>query len=116
MPTIVTKEECRRYSGRRRANQQYNFDNIGQALVVVFVASTADNWQDTMYNGIDTVDVGKNMIYGYNMWNSIYYVIATMLSCFFWANMLPPRWWISTPRRARQRAFSRWKRISRARS
>ena len=86
MPTIVTKEECRRYNGTW-ANQQYNFDNIGQALVVVFVASTADNWQDTMYNGIDTVDVGKNMIYGYNMWNSIYYVIVTMLSCFFWANM-----------------------------
>ena len=86
MPKIVTKEECRRYNGTW-ANQEYNFDNIGQALVVVFVASTADNWQDTMYNGIDTVDIGKNMIYGYNMWNCIYYVVVTMLSCFFWANM-----------------------------
>ena len=40
-----------------------------------------------MYDGIDSVDVGKNMIYEYNLWNAMYYVIVTMLSCFFWANM-----------------------------
>ena len=68
-------------------NTEYNFDNIGQALVVVFITSTADNWQDTMYTGIDSVDVGKNLVYDYNLWNSLFYVIVTMLSCFFWANM-----------------------------
>ena len=86
MPTIVTKQECEFYNGTW-ANTEYNFDNIGQALVVVFITSTADNWQDTMYTGIDSVDVGKNLVYDYNLWNSLFYVIVTMLSCFFWANM-----------------------------
>ena len=86
MPTIVTKSECEFYNGTW-ANTEYNFDNIGQALVVVFITSTADNWQDTMYTGIDSVDVGKNLVYDHNLWNSLFYVIVTMLSCFFWANM-----------------------------
>ena len=86
MPTIITKQECEFYNGTW-ANTEYNFDNIGQALVVVFITSTADNWQDTMYTGIDSVDVGKNLIYDHNLWNCLYYVIVTMLSCFFWANM-----------------------------
>ena len=79
MPTIVTKQECEFYNGTW-ANTEYNFDNIGQALVVVFITSTADNWQDTMYTGIDSVDVGKNLVYDYNLWNSLFYVIVTMLA------------------------------------
>ena len=86
MPEIVTAEQCEAYGGTW-ANTEYNFDSIGQSLVVVFITSTADNWQDAMYDGIDSVDVGKNMIYEYNLWNAMYYVIVTMLSCFFWANM-----------------------------
>ena len=86
MPTIVTKQECEFYNGTW-ANAEYNFDNIGQAFVVVFITSTADNWQDTMYTGIDSVDVGKNLVYNNNLLNSLFYVIVTMLSCFFWANM-----------------------------
>ena len=40
-----------------------------------------------MYTGIDAVDVDKNLVYDENPWASAYFVIVTMLSCFFWANM-----------------------------
>jgi|TARA_B110000977_G_scaffold67519_2_gene91660 hypothetical protein len=83
---LFYQSQCEQFNGTW-ANTEYNFDNIGQALVVVFITSTADNWQDTMYTGIDSVAVGKNLVYDYNLWNCLYYVVVTMLSCFFWANM-----------------------------
>ena len=86
MPLVVTKADCAALNGTWR-NSEYNFDNIGQALVVVFITSTADNWQDVMYTGIDAVDVDKNPVYDENPWASAYFVLVTMLSCFFWANM-----------------------------
>ena len=86
MPPVVTKADCAALNGTWR-NSEYNFDNIGQALVVVFITSTADNWQDVMYTGIDAVDVDKNPVYDENPWASAYFVLVTMLSCFFWANM-----------------------------
>ena len=86
MPPVVTKADCLALNGTW-ANNEYHFDNIGQALVVVFITSTADNWQDVMYTGIDAVDVDKNLVYDENPWASAYFVIVTMLSCFFWANM-----------------------------
>jgi hypothetical protein len=86
MPTIVTQQECEFYNGTW-ANAVYNFDNIGHALVLVFITSTADNWQDAMYTGIDSVGIGKNLVYDNNLANGVFYVVLTMLSCFFWANM-----------------------------
>ena len=44
-------------------NNEYHFDNIAQALVVVFITSTADNWQDIMYSGVDAVGVDYNPQY-----------------------------------------------------
>jgi hypothetical protein len=86
MPVIVTKQDCWALNGTW-ANQEYHFDSIGQALVVVFITSTADNWQDIMYSGIDAVGQGKNLVYDHSLVNAIYFVVVTMLSCFFWANM-----------------------------
>lgn len=86
MPEIVTKQDCLEYNGTW-ANQEYHFDSIGQSLVVVFISSTADNWQDIMFTGIDSVGQGKNLKYDHSLVNAIYFVVITMLSCFFWANM-----------------------------
>jgi len=55
--------------------------------VVVFITSTADNWQDVMYTGVDSVGIGKHPVYDNNLFNALYFVVVTMLSCFFWANM-----------------------------
>ena len=60
MPPVVTKADCAALNGTWR-NSEYNFDNIGQALVVVFITSTADNWQDVMYTGIDAVALNHYM-------------------------------------------------------
>ena len=35
----------------RWRNQRYNFDNLGQALMSLFVLASKDGWVDIMYNG-----------------------------------------------------------------
>jgi hypothetical protein len=40
-------------------NHRYNFDNLGQALMSLFVLSSKDGWVSIMYQGIDAVGVGE---------------------------------------------------------
>ena len=54
---ISTKADCLSYPGNRWRNQRYNFDNLGQALMSLFVLASKDGWVDIMYNGLDAVAV-----------------------------------------------------------
>ena len=58
---ITTKEECLRYPENRWRNQRYNFDNLGQALMSLFVLASKDGWVDIMYNGLDAVGVDQQV-------------------------------------------------------
>ena len=59
---ITTKAECLRYPENRWRNQRYNFDNLGQALMSLFVLASKDGWVDIMYNGLDAVGVDQQVI------------------------------------------------------
>jgi hypothetical protein len=41
--------------GNRWVNHKYNFDNLGQALMSLFVLSSKDGWVSIMYQGLDAV-------------------------------------------------------------
>ena len=58
---ITTKAECLRYPENRWRNQRYNFDNLGQALMSLFVLASKDGWVDIMYNGLDAVGVDQQV-------------------------------------------------------
>lgn len=38
-------------------NRKYNFDDLGQALMALFVLSSKDGWVNIMYTGLDAVGV-----------------------------------------------------------
>ena len=59
---ITRKAECLRYPENRWRNQRYNFDNLGQALMSLFVLASKDGWVDIMYNGLDAVGVDQQVI------------------------------------------------------
>ena len=40
---------------------RYNFDNLGQALVSLFVLASKDGWVEIMYDGIDAVGVDQQV-------------------------------------------------------
>ena len=58
---ITDKADCLLYPGNRWINQQYNFDNIFNALMALFVLSSKDGWVDIMYHGLDAVGLDKQV-------------------------------------------------------
>ena len=40
----------------------YNFDNLGQALMSLFVLSSKDGWVTIMYQGLDAVGLDQQVL------------------------------------------------------
>ena len=58
---ISTKSECLQFPENRWKNQKYNFDNLGKALMSLFVLASKDGWVDIMYHGLDAVGVDQQV-------------------------------------------------------
>ncbi|CAF3665036.1 unnamed protein product, partial [Rotaria sp. Silwood1] len=84
---IITRQQCEEMPDHRWKNQQYNFDNLGQALLCLFVLSSRDGWVQMMYNGIDAVDVDIQPIRNYNTARLLYFISFLLLVGFFVLNM-----------------------------
>ena len=87
MKNVRTKEDCLRNPQNQWVNSQYNFDNLGQALMALFVLSSKDGWVQIMYTGIDAVGVDKQPIENYNEWMLVYFISFLLLVGFFVLNM-----------------------------
>uniref|UniRef100_A0AAF5DMJ9 Voltage-dependent T-type calcium channel subunit alpha n=1 Tax=Strongyloides stercoralis TaxID=6248 RepID=A0AAF5DMJ9_STRER len=84
---VTTKNDCLAISGNKWVNHRYNFDNLGQALMSLFVLSSKDGWVSIMYQGIDAVGVDMQPIENHNEWRMIYFISFLLLVGFFVLNM-----------------------------
>lgn len=84
---ITTKADCLKYETNRWINPQFNFDNLGAALITLFVLATKDGWVQIMYSGIDAVGVDKQPITNYNEWMLFYFISFLLLVGIFVLNM-----------------------------
>ncbi|CAF0833175.1 unnamed protein product [Rotaria sordida] len=84
---VTTRQQCEAMSDHRWQNQQYNFDNLGQALLTLFILALKDGWVQIMYNGIDAVDVEMQPIKNYSEAKSIYFISFILVVGFFVLNM-----------------------------
>uniref|UniRef100_A0A7E4V1W1 Voltage-dependent T-type calcium channel subunit alpha n=1 Tax=Panagrellus redivivus TaxID=6233 RepID=A0A7E4V1W1_PANRE len=84
---VHTKAECLMDKNNRWVNQRYNFDNLGQALMSLFVLSSKDGWVAIMYQGIDAVGIDMQPMENYNEWRMIYFISFLLLVGFFVLNM-----------------------------
>ncbi|CAD5216929.1 unnamed protein product [Bursaphelenchus okinawaensis] len=84
---ITTRAECELDPRNKWTNHRYNFDNLGQALMSLFVLSSKDGWVSIMYQGIDAVGVDIQPIENYNEWRMIYFISFLLLVGFFVLNM-----------------------------
>ncbi|CAF3600682.1 unnamed protein product [Rotaria sp. Silwood1] len=84
---IITRQQCEALSDHRWLNQQYNFDNLGRALLTLFVLSSKDGWVQIMYNGIDAVNVDMQPIRNYNEAKLIYFISYILIVSFVVLNM-----------------------------
>uniref|UniRef100_A0A915K0X9 Ion transport domain-containing protein n=1 Tax=Romanomermis culicivorax TaxID=13658 RepID=A0A915K0X9_ROMCU len=87
MSHIKTKNDCDIEPNAQWDNQRYNFDNLGQALMALFVVASKDGWVAIMYQGIDAVGVDKQPITNYNEWRIVYFISFLLLVGFFVLNM-----------------------------
>ncbi|ULT83280.1 hypothetical protein L3Y34_012492 [Caenorhabditis briggsae] len=84
---VTTKVDCLEDTRNKWVNHRYNFDNLGQALMSLFVLSSKDGWVSIMYQGIDAVGVDVQPIENYNEWRMIYFISFLLLVGFFVLNM-----------------------------
>ncbi|XP_019646513.1 PREDICTED: voltage-dependent T-type calcium channel subunit alpha-1H-like isoform X8 [Branchiostoma belcheri] len=84
---VKNKTDCLKDTKRKWVNQKYNFDNLGQALMALFVLASKDGWVDIMYNGLDAVDIDVQPIENYNEWMIIFFISFLLLVGFFVLNM-----------------------------
>jgi voltage-dependent calcium channel T type alpha-1G len=87
LKNVKTKEDCLANTNNQWVNSQYNFDNLGQALMALFVLSSKDGWVQIMYTGIDAVGVDKQPIENYNEWLLLFFISFLLLVAFFVLNM-----------------------------
>ena len=59
---VRNKTDCLSDSRNVWVNRKYNFDDLGQALMSLFVLSSKDGWVNIMYTGLDAVGVDQQVI------------------------------------------------------
>lgn len=58
---IRNRTECMTDPSNQWVNQKYNFDDLGKALMSLFVLSSRDGWVNIMYTGLDAVGVDQQV-------------------------------------------------------
>ncbi|ETE66370.1 Voltage-dependent T-type calcium channel subunit alpha-1I, partial [Ophiophagus hannah] len=57
---ITNRSDCMA-ANYKWVHHKYNFDNLGQALMSLFVLASKDGWVNIMYNGLDAVAVDQQV-------------------------------------------------------
>ncbi|XP_038830862.1 voltage-dependent T-type calcium channel subunit alpha-1G [Salvelinus namaycush] len=83
---ITNKSDCI-IANYKWVRQQYNFDNLAQALMSLFVLASKDGWVDIMYDGLDAVGVNQQPQLNYNPWMLLYFISFLLIVSFFVLNM-----------------------------
>ncbi|XP_073504542.1 voltage-dependent T-type calcium channel subunit alpha-1H isoform X2 [Phyllobates terribilis] len=83
---VTNRSEC---TGPRNkwVRRKYNFDNLGQALMSLFVLSSKDGWVNIMYDGLDAVATNVQPIRNHNPWMLLYFISFLLIVSFFVLNM-----------------------------
>ncbi|XP_070765049.1 voltage-dependent T-type calcium channel subunit alpha-1I-like [Enoplosus armatus] len=82
---ITNKADCLS-ANYRWERKVYNFDNLPQALMSLFVMYSKDGWMNIMYDGLDAVGVDQQPVRNHNEWMLLFF-ISFMIMSFFLLDM-----------------------------
>ncbi|XP_071560722.1 ca[2+]-channel protein alpha[[1]] subunit T isoform X4 [Temnothorax nylanderi] len=85
--SVHNKTDCLADKRNVWLNRKYNFDDLGKALMSLFVLSSRDGWVNIMYTGLDAVGVDQQPIENYSEWRLLYFIAFILLVGFFVLNM-----------------------------
>ncbi|KAI5623256.1 voltage-dependent T-type calcium channel subunit alpha-1G isoform X2, partial [Silurus asotus] len=83
---VTNKSDCL-LAKYKWVRHKYNFDNLGQALMSLFVLASKDGWVDIMYDGLDAVGVDQQPMMNHNPWMLLYFISFLLIVAFFVLNM-----------------------------
>ncbi|XP_034043624.1 voltage-dependent T-type calcium channel subunit alpha-1I-like [Thalassophryne amazonica] len=83
---ITNKSNCLA-ANYRWVHHKYNFDNLGQALMSLFVLASKDGWVNIMYHGLDAVGIDQQPVTNNNPWMLLYFISFLLIVSFFVLNM-----------------------------
>ncbi|KAF1433819.1 Voltage-dependent T-type calcium channel subunit alpha-1I, partial [Spheniscus demersus] len=83
---ITNRSDCMA-ANYKWVHHKYNFDNLGQALMSLFVLASKDGWVNIMYNGLDAVAVDQQPVINNNPWMLLYFISFLLIVSFFVLNM-----------------------------
>ncbi|XP_061626694.1 voltage-dependent T-type calcium channel subunit alpha-1I-like isoform X1 [Phyllopteryx taeniolatus] len=83
---ITNKSDCLA-ANYRWVHHKYNFDNLGQALMSLFVLASKDGWVNIMYHGLDAVGIDQQPVINNNPWMLLYFISFLLIVSFFVLNM-----------------------------
>uniref|UniRef100_A0A4W5NGN1 Calcium voltage-gated channel subunit alpha1 I n=1 Tax=Hucho hucho TaxID=62062 RepID=A0A4W5NGN1_9TELE len=76
---ITNKSDCLQ-ANYKWVHHKYNFDNLGQALMSLFVLASKDGWVNIMYHGLDAVGVDQQVTSLIVIIKSIHYISIDWLT------------------------------------
>lgn len=77
---VRNKTDCLADKRNVWVNRKYNFDDLGKALMSLFVLSSRDGWVNIMYTGLDAVGVDQQVNYPFT------YIHVTTENSFVYYN------------------------------
>ncbi|KAI5108767.1 voltage-dependent T-type calcium channel subunit alpha-1I isoform X2, partial [Silurus meridionalis] len=83
---ITNKSDCL-LAKYKWVHHKYNFDNLGQALMSLFVLASKDGWVNIMYHGLDAVGIDQQPLTNNNPWMLLYFISFLLIVSFFVLNM-----------------------------
>ncbi|XP_043945503.1 voltage-dependent T-type calcium channel subunit alpha-1H isoform X2 [Protopterus annectens] len=83
---VTNRSDCE-HANYKWVRRKYNFDNLGQALMSLFVLSSKDGWVNIMYDGLDAVGIDQQPHRNNNPWMLLYFISFLLIVSFFVLNM-----------------------------
>ena len=84
--SIEARDTCE-LSGFNWKNMDYNFDNVPQAMVTLFIVMSQESWPNRMYEGVDARSIDESPKTNYNPYIAYYYVVFVIIGNFFMVNL-----------------------------
>lgn len=84
--SITTRSTCEKM-GMEWVNSDSNFDNVFEAMLVLFIISSQESWPNRMYEGIDAAGVDVAPITDYNPYAAYFYVVYVLIGNMFLVNL-----------------------------
>ena len=70
-----------------RKPENYDFDNIGASMLVLFETATLEMWLEVMYHSVDAVEEGTQPRLNHNEGAALFYVVFIIIGAFFVMNL-----------------------------